>query len=302
MGSNLVERYLLRGHDVLVLDNFATGRREVVPSGIRGLTVVEGSVADGALVERCFSDFKPTHVIHAAAAYKDAGDWQEDAATNVLGAIHVARAAEACCVERIVNFQTVLIYGRPDQVPIPVDAPLRPFTSYAVSKAAGEQYMLMGAVPTVSLRLASVIGPRLGIGPIPTFYSRLKAGKACFCSDTRRDFLDMEDFFAAVDAALCDDAPVGIFNISTGEGRSVKEVFDAVVAHLGVEPGEVPILPPGNDDVCEVVLDPSKARQHLGWSAKVGFKETMERVLTWYDAHGVSTIHSHLKPTAVSVS
>jgi UDP-glucose 4-epimerase len=302
LGSNLVERYLPLGHDILVLDNFATGRREVVPSAVPRLTVVEGSVADQALVQRCFSDFMPTHVIHSAAAYKDPSDWQQDAATNVLGSVQVTRAAEAYGVKRLVNFQTALIYGRPDSVPIPADAPLRPFTSYGVSKAAGEQYLMMCAVPTVSLRLANVTGPRLAIGPIPTFYTRLKAGKACFCSDTKRDFLDMEDFFSAVDVALREDAPTGVFNISTGEGRSIKDVFDAVVAYLGVSPGEVPIVPPGDDDVPEVVLDPAKAQRDLGWSAKIGFKQTIDRMLAWYDAHGVSAIYSHLKPGALVVS
>ena len=51
LGSNLIERYLPDGHEVLVIDNFATGSREVVPDGIEGLTVVEGTITDAALVE-----------------------------------------------------------------------------------------------------------------------------------------------------------------------------------------------------------------------------------------------------------
>lgn len=294
LGSNLIERYLPQGHSILVIDNFSTGRREVVPPGLAGLTVVEGSIADKALVERCFADFKPTHVIHSAAAYKDPLDWTEDTATNVMGSIHVAKAAEAHGVKRLVNFQTALTYGRPDGVPIPAEAPSRPFTSYGISKTAGERYMLMSSVPTVSLRLANITGPRLAIGPIPTFYTRLKAGKACFCSATKRDFLDMTDFVALMDIVLADAAPTGIFNVSTGEGKWIKDVYDTIARRLGVDPGSVPIVPPGADDVPEVVLDPARTERELGWKARIEFEETIERMLAWYDRHGVSAIYSHL--------
>ena len=95
------------------------------------------------------------------------------------------------------------------------------------------------------------------------------------------------------------DAPTGIFNISTGDGRTIKDVFDAVVDYLGVELTEpVPIVPPGADDVPAVVLDPSHTAAVLGWTAKIGFAETVRRVLAWYDAHGVSATFSHLKSPA----
>ena len=294
LGSNLIERYLPAGHDILVIDNFATGRREVVPDGLERLTVVEGSIADRSLVDAVFAKFAPTHVIHSAAAYKDPADWREDSLSNVVGSVNVVRAAEAANVKRLVNFQTALCYGRPQTVPIPVTAPARPFTSYGISKTAGEQYVLQATVPAVSLRLANVTGPRLAIGPIPTFYTRLKAGKPCFCSATTRDFLDMEDFLSIIDVVLADGAATGVFNVSTGEGKTIKDVFDAVVSYLGIASPEVPIVPAGADDVTEVVLDPAETERMLGWRAKIGFADTMRRMLKWYDEHGVSAIYSHL--------
>lgn len=296
LGSNLIEHWLPQGHDILVLDNFATGKREVVPSLPR-LALLEGSVADGALVERAFASFKPTHVVHSAAAYKDPMDWREDAATNVAGTVNVAEAARKYNVARILNFQTVLCYGRPETVPIPVEHPLRPFTSYGISKVAGEQYLAMSGLPFASLRLANVTGPRLAIGPIPTFYKRLKAGQGCFCTDAQRDFLDMSDFLAAVDLAMRDDAPTGIFNVSSGEGHSIRDVYDAVRSHLNLPPDpDVKVVPVGDDDVPAVVPDPSRTKAVLGWSAKVPFSETMRRMLSWYDVHGVTDIYSHLAP------
>lgn len=299
LGAGLVERFVPRGEHVLVVDNFATGKREVLPE-VAGLTTVEGSVADRDLVARCASDFAPDVVIHAAASYRDPQDWREDVASNVVGTVNVVDAATDVGVERLIFLQTALCYGRPEVLPVPRDHPLRPFTSYGISKTAGEAYVSLGRVPWVSLRLANVIGPRLAIGPIPAFYKRLSAGQPCFCTDAQRDFLDMEDFLDVVDRALDPDVPSGAFNVSTGEAHSIREVFDAVAAHLGITtPGKVPLVPPGDDDIAGMVLDPRDTHAILGWRARVDFDETLSRVLAWYDEHGVTDVYSHLKPPAL---
>ena len=67
LGSNLVEAYLPRGHEILVIDNFATGRREALPD-LPGLAVKAGTIADHETVDEAFARFAPTHVIHSAAA------------------------------------------------------------------------------------------------------------------------------------------------------------------------------------------------------------------------------------------
>lgn len=294
LGSNLIEHWLPKAHEILVIDNFATGKREVLPA-MPGLTVVEGSVTDADLVSRLTAEFKPEIVVHSAASYKDPSDWKTDAETNVSGSINVIRAAEAHGVRRVINFQTALCYGRPASVPIPADAPVAPFTSYGISKTAGEQFMRMSSLPVVSLRLANVTGPRLAIGPIPTFYKRLKAGQKCFCSETVRDFLDMEDFLSLMDQLIASDVPSGIYNVSTGEGHSIKEIFDIVADHLALKDFDAPpLVPPGADDVPAVVLDASVTTQVLGWQAKHDFEQTIRRQLAWYDKYGVTDVYSHL--------
>jgi UDP-glucose 4-epimerase len=296
LGSNLVDEYLPQGHAILVVDNFATGRREALPA-LPGLEVVDGTIADAHLVDDVFARFAPTHVIHSAASYKNPNDWREDAATNVTGTVNVVEAARHAGVRRFVYFQTALCYGRPERVPIPVDHPLRPFTSYGISKTAGEAYVAISELSWASLRLANITGPRLAIGPIPTFYKRLKAGQKCFCTDAVRDFLDISDFLALMRLALREEAPTGVFNVSTGDGHTIAEVYDTVATCLGIRPSEsVPIVPPNADDVPAVVLDPSRTREAFGWTAKVGLSESIARMIGWYDAHDVSAIHSHLQP------
>lgn len=297
LGSNLIEHWLPRGHQIFVIDNFATGKREVVPD-IEGLTVKEGSITDKALVNDCFNAFKPDVVVHAAAAYKDPDDWIEDSLTNVIGSAHVARAAKCHDVKRLINFQTALCYGRPQQLPIFATHPTAPFTSYGITKTAGEQFMMISSVPTLSVRIANVTGPRLAIGPIPTFYKRLKAGQNCFCSDTSRDFLDMADFLSFMDLAIEVDAPTGIFNVASGEVHSIKAIFDIVIDYLGLPAKEVPVVPAAADDVPIVALDASETYRTFGWKAQIGFAETIRRQLAWYDEHGVTDVFSHLKSSS----
>lgn len=294
LGSNLIERFIPKGDVIHVIDNFATGKKEVVPD-IAGLTVTEGSITENELVKEVFSKFQPTHVIHSAASYKNPDDWREDAATNILGTIHVAKAAIENNVKRLINFQTALCYGRPIELPIPVTHPKNPFTSYGISKNAGEEYLLNADLPVVSLRLANICGPRLAIGPIPTFYKRLKAGQTCFCSDSERDFLDMSDFFSLMDLVLDEGATTGVFNVSTGKANSIKDVYDAVADYLQIDAPEVPIVPVGEDDVQTVVLDASQTEKTFGWKAKVDFKQTIHRQLAWYDKYGINDVFSHLK-------
>ena len=293
LGSNLIEHFFPKDFEICVIDNFATGKREVVPEQ-RRLKLVEGSVVDKTLVEKTFAHFKPDYVIHSAAAYKEPNDWLEDSETNVLGSINIVHASMAHGVKRLINFQTALCYGRPNQIPIPINHPTSPFTSYGISKTAGEAYLIHSDVPTISLRLANICGPRLAIGPIPTFYKRLKAEQNCFCSDTVRDFLDMSDFLNLIDFAIMDDSPTGVFNVSTGVGHSIYDVYKSVSCYLGIDAPDVPLVPVGDDDVPEVVLDPSETERVFDWKSNVDFQDTISNQLKWYDQYGINDIFSHL--------
>ena len=105
IGSHIAERLLARGDEICVIDNYQTGRRDnLTPQ--ENLQIIEGSIADTALVDKMFEDFKPEVVVHAAASYKDPQNWKEDALTNVVGAVNIAKAAQKAEVRRIIYFQT----------------------------------------------------------------------------------------------------------------------------------------------------------------------------------------------------
>ena len=294
LGSNFIEHVADRCEAVVVIDNFATGKRaSLFPQP--NLEIVEGSITDAELVAKIFRQFAPTHVVHAAASYKNPNDWVTDAEVNIVGTINVVRASEAAQVQRFVNLQTALCYGRPTTVPIPVDHPTAPFTSYGISKTSGEAFVAASRLSWVSLRLANVTGPRLAIGPIPAFYKKLKLGEPCTVSTAIRDFLDMSDFLSLMDRVL-GGKETGTFNVSTGEGHAIEEIFHLVANHFGMTDAQpAAVVEPGVDDVAAVILDPTRTMDAFNWSAHIGFEETILRMLHWYDKHGVTDVYSHLQ-------
>ena len=293
LGSNLFEKYILEGHEICLIDNFITGKREVVPE-LDNLKLIEGSISDYDLLRSSIENFKPEYVIHSAASYKDPKNFAEDVRTNINGTINLIEICLENNVKKIINFQTSLCYGKPKVLPIPINHSIDPFTSYGISKAAAENFLFLSELPVISLRLANICGPRLAIGPIPTFYKRLKDNQKCFCSDSVRDFLDIKDFFNLMDIVLFQDVPAGKYNISSGEGHSIMEIFKLVCEYLNIENIDVPIIPVGEDDIKEVVLDPSETEKKLGWKSKINFKDTIKNQLIWYDNYGISEIFSHL--------
>jgi UDP-glucose 4-epimerase len=296
IGSHLADRLLADAHEVLAIDTFATGRRDNLAE-TEGLTLVEGSIADREPLRRAVADFGPDAVAHAAASYKDPDAWAEDARTNALGTANLAEVARDAGVKRLVYFQTALCYGtRPLEQPISLDHPIRPDSSYAISKTAGEQYIELCGIPFVSLRLANIYGPRNLSGPPPTFYQRLSEGKPCFVVDTRRDFVFVDDLIEVVVKALSGTGS-GHYHVSSGSDYSIKEMFEAVVDAMGVRmEDEVEVRPRPEGDAPSILLDPSRTESDFGWRTKMPLGDGIARAVEWYREHGVGETYTHLKP------
>ena len=299
IGSHLVDRLITRGDRVLVIDNFATGRRDNL-SPHSNLSVVEGTIADRKLVNQIFDEFQPEKVIHAAASYKDPQNWEEDARTNVVGTTIIVQASERFKVRRLIYFQTSLCYGlHPIEQPITLNHPIRPEgSSYAVSKTAGEQYIQLSSLDFISFRLANAYGPRNLSGPLPTFYHRLAQNKPCFVVDTRRDFIYINDLLEVVIMAIDGKANKGFYHVSSGFDYSIKEMFDATVKALNIiPPPEVELRPRTPDDVFTILLDPSKTKLDFGWEAKSELEIGVRSAIEWYQRHGIAQTYTHLKPS-----
>ena len=297
IASHITDRLLDRGDSVVVIDNFATARRDTLGEHEQ-LQLVEGSIADTDVVDRLFADFTPEVVVHAAASYKDPEDWDEDARTNALGTANVVQASERHGVRRFVYFQTALCYGlHPQEQPITLSHPLDPSaSSYAISKTAGEWYVRLSSLDWVSFRLANVYGPRNLSGPLPTFFQRLTEGKSVFVMDTRRDFVYVEDLISVAMKAIDGGGEKGVYHVSSGSDVSIKQLFDATVSAMGIElEGDVEVRPRNPDDAPSILLDPTKTESDFDWSAGTPLEEGVAKAIEYYRTFGVSETFTHLK-------
>jgi UDP-glucose 4-epimerase len=300
IGSHLADRLLdddPPAHEVLVIDNYATGRRDNLTER-DGLEIVDDTIEDAGAVNDAFERFQPDFVVHAAAAYKDPEAWDADVMTNALGTVNVVQAARANGVERLLYFQTALCYGTtPTEQPVTLGHAIRPDSSYGISKTAGELYIELSGVDFVSFRLANAYGPRNISGPLPTFYHRLTEGKGVFVMDTRRDFIYVDDLVDVVMQAIVDGTGHGHYHVSSGSDFSIKELFDATIAALPeVElDGDVEVRPRGEDDAYTILLDPSRINQDFGWAPKVQLEEGVRRAIEYYREYGISQTYTHLK-------
>lgn len=296
VGSHLTDRLLARNDQVLVIDNYSTGRKDNLKPH-QNLEVVEATIANTHLMEQIFTQFQPDVVVHAAASYKDPDNWVEDCHTNVLGTVNVINAAKKAGCKRIVYFQTALCYGlNPKEQPITLDHHFDSRgSSYAISKTAGEHYIELSGLSFVSFRLANAYGPRNISGPLPTFYHRLTTGKSCFVMDTRRDFVYIQDLVDCVTSAV-DGKGHGYYHISSGSDFSIKELFDATIAALNISlDKEVEVRPRNPDDAFTILLDPSRTKQDFGWEVKTSLEVGVKAAIQYYQEYGIEQTFTHLR-------
>jgi len=241
-------------------------------------------------------------VVHAAAAYKDPDNWREDVATNILGTVNVARAAQTAKVRRIIYFQTALCYGlKPLEQPITLNHRIHSYgSSYAISKTGGEQYIDLCGIDYISFRLANAYGPRNLSGPLPTFYQRLTTNKPCFVMDTRRDFIFIDDLVNCVVKAIDGMGTKGAYHISSGGDFAIKELFDATVSALKMKlDKDVEVRPRLPDDAFTILLDPSKTNRDFNWKTTTSLTAGVAKAIQYYQTYGIGQTFTHLKQVDV---
>ena len=296
VGSTVIDLLLAQGDEIVAIDNFATGRRDNLKPHPR-LQLIEDSIADARIVAGVIADFRPEVVIHTAASYKDPEDWQADALTNCVGSANVARACSDYHVARLIYFQTALCYGtKPVEQPITLDHPINPAnSSYAISKTAGEHYILLSGVDWVTFRLANIVGPRNVSGPLPIFYERLSQGKRCFVTEARRDFVFVHDLARTVLRAV-GGTGAGTYHFSSGRDVAVKDLYDAVVRAMKLNDYPEPeIRPLGADDAPTILLDPSRTFRDFGEIEFTPLDEIVAATVAYYREYGVEGGYTHLR-------
>ncbi len=292
IGSHLVRTFLADGHDVHVVDDLSSGRRENLPDGVPlHVHDIRGSEA-ADLVRRERFDA----LVHEAAQMdvrRSVADPVFDATVNVLGFLNLMEAARTSGVQKVLFASTGgAIYGEPAfGGPQTEDDPLRPLSPYGITKLTTEKYLFFYhetyGIPYVALRYANVYGPRQSphgeAGVVAIFTERLLRGEATTINGEgtqTRDYVFVGDVAAANRAALGYDGS-GAFNVGTGVETDVNTLFrhlrrlvgsDAPEQHGEGKPGEQR----------RSVLDVSRTTAALGWRPTVDIADGLAETVAWF--------------------
>ena len=291
IGSNLVDALTERGDEVTVVDDISTGKRHNLNQALtNGAQLSELDIRDDEAVNGAIERARPEAIFHLAAQIdvrKSVADPANDSRINVEGTVNVLRAAQAHGVRRFVNTSTGgAIYGEGQIIPAPEDHPVAPEAPYGLSKFCAEQYCelftRLHGLSTVSLRYGNVYGPRqdpLGeAGVIAIFCGKLLEGeKATIFGDGKqtRDYIYVDDVVDANLRAAQSNAS-GPINIGLGVEKSVLDLVEVLEAHGDFHAEHAPERP---GEVRRIALDPTKAKEELGWEALTGLEDGLERTL-----------------------
>jgi nucleoside-diphosphate-sugar epimerase len=295
IGSHLVRALLDEGHDVRVLDNFATGRRENLLTLGDCFELVEGDIQSYERVHNASAGCEM--VLHQAAmpsVPRSIQDPLTSNASNVIGTLNVLLAARDNNVRRVVFASSSSIYGASDRLPKDESLTPMPISPYAVAKLAGEGYCrsfhAVYGIETVALRYFNVFGPRQDplsqyAAVIPNFVTAALEGKppVIFGDGSQtRDFTYVANVVDANLKAMTAPNVAGhALNIASGGRVSLSEVVTAIAELTGrsVEPLYAPIR---TGDVPHSMADIGRARDVLGFQPTVDFRSGLALTIDYF--------------------
>jgi UDP-glucose 4-epimerase len=293
IGSHIADSLLVRGHEVAIVDNLSTGKRENVPEDA---LFYELDIRSGCA--EIFEEFAPQALCHQAAQMDVRRSVREpdfDAEVNVLGTLRLLENCIGHDVKKVVFASTGgAIYGEQRVFPAPEDHLHYPVSPYGVSKLAGERYLhfyrTQYGLPYAALRYANVYGPRQDphgeAGVVAIFCGNLAAGRESSINGTgeqTRDYVYVEDVAWANVLALEGEAPSGAYNIGTGIETSVNELYkllretsgkDLPPAHGPAKPGEQ----------LRSSIDPTAAGRAWGWHPETDLATGLKKTLSFFGA------------------
>ena len=295
IGSHLAARLVADGHDVRVLDNFATGRRENVLGFADSIELIEGDVQS---YERVHTAVQGAEIVLHQAALPSVPRSVQDPltsnATNVTGTLNVLLAARDSGVRRVVFASSSSIYGANPELPKNETLLTQPIAPYAVAKLAGEGYCRsfteVFGLETVALRYFNVFGARQDptsqyAAVVPNFITAaLESRPAVVYGDGEqsRDFTHIDNVVAANLLAMEADGASGkAYNIAAGERTSLNRLLELIAEATGTSlEARYEEARPG--EVRHSEADVSLARKDLGYEAGVSLLEGLERTIDSY--------------------
>jgi len=285
IGSHLVDALVAKGHEVVVLDNFSTGRPENLEHVKNSIQIVKcdiGTLGDWN------KNFKGVDwVFHLAALADIVPSIQHPEAyfrANVDGTFNVLQACIKAETKRFLYAASSSCYGIPDNYPTTELAEIRPQYPYALTKRIGEELVMHWAqvykMPALSLRFFNVFGPRSRTSGtygavFGVFLAQKLAGQPFTVvgdGNQTRDFTFVTDIVAALIAAAESDKQGEIYNVGSGYTTSVNKLVELLEGHKIHIPKR-----PGEPDC--TFADINKIKNEIGWTPKISVEEGINEII-----------------------
>jgi nucleoside-diphosphate-sugar epimerase len=284
IGSHLVDKLIERNHEVSVIDNLSTGKREYINPKAN---FFELDISSFETIKSIFKNID--FVFHLAAIPRIPLSIKKPLQTNevnITGTLNILMASKEAGVKKVIYTSSSSAYGQQSELPMREDMTACPLNPYALQKYVGELYCKIFSeiykLPTVSLRYFNVYGsrqPEQGTyAPVMGIFLRQKAeGRPLTVTgdgEQTRDFTHVSDVVEANILAMeSEKADKGeVINVGAGENHSVNEIARMVG-------GEITYIPLPAGEMRDTLADISKARELLGWEPKVNLEQGINNLL-----------------------
>lgn len=292
IGSNIVDRYIGLGHQVVIIDDLSSGKKEFInPQAI----FYQADIRDKARVSEIFEKEKPEVLNHHAAQMevrRSVSDPQFDAEVNIIGLLNLLEAGRLNGLKKVIFASSGgAIYGDAEVLPTPETYPAHPASPYGVSKLTSEQYLwfykLTYGIEAVSLRYSNVYGlrqnPHGEAGVVAIFAQKmLKREQPMINGDGEqsRDFVHVGDVVEANVAALGFNQTVSV-NIGTGIATTINTIFDTLVGltKASVKREYGPVKP---GEQLKSLLDIHLAKELFSWQPQVSLQEGLTKTVEFF--------------------
>jgi len=297
IGSNIVSELLKQGQQVVVLDNFATGKRENILPLMKNenLTMIEGDLRSFHIVRSAVKGVD--YILHQGAlpsVPRSINDPITSNDVNILGMLNILEAAKEFGVKRVITASSSSIYGNSETLPKVESMPVNPLSPYALTKYAQERYCQIFSqiygLETVALRYFNVFGPNQDptsqySAVIPKFIKLIMADKEPVIygdGSQSRDFTFVENnVWANIQACTAPKAAGEVINIACGERYTLIDLVNMINEILGknIEPK---FEKDRAGDVKHSLAGIDKAKEVLGYEVRVDFREGLRRTVEYF--------------------
>lgn len=294
IGSHLVDRLMKKGYEVVVLDDFSTGKVENITHhlGNQRFHLVKGDVRDLEDVRKAARD---VDVVFHLAAIVNVPLSIEDSLlvndVNVRGTLNLLEASLNENTERFVYVSSCAVYGEARYLPINEEHPIMPLSPYGISKITAEHHCRIfhqiHGLEATCLRLFNVYGPRQSEGPysgvITRFINRLRHGKPPIIygdGNQTRDFVHVKDVVEANMYVLQSSRCAGeAINIGTGKPSTISNLANSLIELSGKSDVKLVHKTPRKGDIRNSYADIRKAEKMLGYKPKITLREGLRKLL-----------------------